>query len=86
MQSFSVAYGRAWQFRTIGFGHDMKVWADLFSVMRSVGYDDIVSIEHEDSYMSVEEGLEKAVHNLKQVMMFEPASKPKAFDLDQRFN
>jgi len=85
MQSFSVAFGRAWQFRTVGFGHDLKVWADLFSVMRSVGYDDIVSIEHEDSYMSVEEGLEKAVFNLKQVLMFDPASKPKAFDLDQRF-
>ena len=57
MQSFGTAFGRAWQFRTVGFGHDLKIWADLFSTMRSVGYDDIVSIEHEDSYMSVEEGL-----------------------------
>jgi sugar phosphate isomerase/epimerase len=85
MQSFGTAYGRGWQFRTVGFGHDLKVWADLFSVMRSVGYDDVISIEHEDSYMSVEEGLEKAINNLKQVLMFEPASKPKAFDLDERF-
>jgi sugar phosphate isomerase/epimerase len=85
MQSFGTAYGRAWQFRTVGFGHDLKDWADLFSVMRSVGYDGIVSIEHEDSYMSVEEGLDKAIANLKQVMMFEPASKPKAFDLDERY-
>jgi sugar phosphate isomerase/epimerase len=53
--------------------------------MRSIGYDDIVSIEHEDSYMSVEEGLDKAVANLRQVLMFQPASKPKAFDLDERF-
>jgi hypothetical protein len=59
--------------------------ADLFSVMRSVGYEDIVSIEHEDFYMSIDEGLEKAVHNLKQVMMLEPGSKPKAFNLDERF-
>jgi sugar phosphate isomerase/epimerase len=85
MQSFSTAFGRAWQFRTVGFGHDLKVWADLFSTMRSIGYDDIVSIEHEDSYMSVEEGLDKAVANLRQVLMFQPASKPKAFDLDKRF-
>ncbi len=85
MQSFGMAFGRAWQFRTVGFGHDLKVWADLFSVMRSVGYDGIVSIEHEDSYMSVEEGLDKAIHNLRQVLMFDPASKPKAFDLDERF-
>ena len=85
MQSFSTAFGRAWQFRTVGFGHDLKVWADLFSVMRSIGYDGIVSIEHEDSYMSVDEGLDKAVANLRQVLIFQPPSKPKAFDLDQRF-
>jgi sugar phosphate isomerase/epimerase len=85
MQSFSTAFGRAWQFRTVGFGHDLKVWADLFGVMRSIGYDDFVSIEHEDSYMSVEEGLDKALANLRQVLMFQSASKPKAFDLDERF-
>lgn len=85
MQSFGTVYGRAWQFRTVGYGHDLKTWADLFSTLRSVGYDDVVSIEHEDSYMSVEEGLDKAVTNLRQVLMFEPGSKPKAFDLDARF-
>lgn len=85
MQSFGTAYGRAWQFRTVGFGHDLKEWANLFSVMRSIGYDDIVSIEHEDSYMSVDEGLDKAVANLKQVLMFQPGSKPKAFAIDERF-
>ncbi len=85
MQSFGTAFGRAWQFRTVGFGHDLKTWADLFSTLRSVGYDEFVSIEHEDSFMSVEEGLDKAVVNLKQVMLFQPASKPKAFDLDEKF-
>ena len=54
-------------------------------MMRSIGYDDIVSIEHEDSDVSVEEGLDKAVSNLCQVLMFQPTTKPKAFDLDERF-
>lgn len=85
MQSFGTAFGRAWQFRTVGFGHDLKIWADLFSTLRSVGYDGFVSIEHEDSYMSVEEGLDKAISNLRQVLIVEPASKPKAFDLDERY-
>lgn len=85
MQSFGTAYGRAWQFRTVGFGHDLKTWADLFSVMRSVGYDEIVSIEHEDSYMSVEEGLDKAVTNLKQVLPVLPGASPRAFAIDERF-
>jgi len=85
MQSFSTTFGRAWQFRTVGFGHDLKEWANIFGVLRSVGYDDIISIEHEDSYMSVEEGLDKAVSNLKQVLMFQPASTPKAFAIDEQF-
>ena len=85
MQSFGVAYGRGWQFRTVGFGHDLKEWANIFSTLRANGYDDIVSIEHEDSYMSREEGLDKAVFNLNQVIIFEPASAPKAFDIDKRF-
>ncbi len=85
MQSFGVTYGRGWQFRTVGYGHDMKVWADIFSTLRATGYDGVISIEHEDSYMSVEEGLNKAVANLNQVVIFEPASSPKAFDIDDKF-
>ncbi len=34
------------------------------------GYDGVISIEHEDSYMSVEEGLNKAVANMKQTSYF----------------
>jgi sugar phosphate isomerase/epimerase len=85
MQSFGETYGRGWQFRTVGFGHDLKTWADIFSALRATGYDGVISIEHEDSYMSVEEGLNKAVSNLKQVVIFEPASIPKAFDIDDKF-
>ena len=85
MQSFGNAYTRGWQFRTVGYGHDLKEWANIMSAMRASGYDGVISIEHEDSYLSVAEGLEKAVNNLKQVVIFEPASAPKAFDLDKRF-
>jgi sugar phosphate isomerase/epimerase len=85
MQSFGTVFGRAWQFRTVGFGHGLKEWADIFSALRAAGYDEVVSIEHEDSYMSVEEGLDKAIANLRQVMIFEPAASPKAFAIDKRF-
>ncbi|MNY33384.1 hypothetical protein D3C86_1676620 [compost metagenome] len=63
---------RAWQFRSVGYGHDVKVWADIISALRLVGYDYVVSIEHEDGLMSVEEGFSKAVHNLRQVLIEEP--------------
>jgi hypothetical protein len=35
--------------------------------------------------MSVEEGLDKAIFNLNQAMIFQPASTPEAFVIDKRF-
>ncbi|MDF2814583.1 MAG: xylose isomerase [Paenibacillus sp.] len=72
MQSYTMMLDRAWQFRTVGYGHDMKVWADILSALRLVGYDYVVSIEHEDGLMSIEEGFSKAVSNLQQVLITEP--------------
>jgi len=37
-----------------------------------IGYDYVLSIEHEDSLLSVEEGFNKAVSFLKQVVASEP--------------
>jgi sugar phosphate isomerase/epimerase len=72
MQSYANMLDRAWQFRTVGYGHDLKIWADIISALRLVGYDYVVSIEHEDGLMSVEEGFTKAVQNLQQVLINEP--------------
>jgi len=60
---------RSWIFRTVGYGHDERVWNDIVSQLRLVGYDDVISIEHEDSIMSPEEGLAKAVEFLKRVLI-----------------
>jgi sugar phosphate isomerase/epimerase len=62
---------RSWIFRSVGYGHGAEVWKDMMSALRMVGYDGAVSIEHEDSIMSVNEGLGKAIAMLKDVMMFE---------------
>lgn len=72
MQSYAKMLDRAWQFRTVGYGHDMKIWADIISALRLVGYDSVVSIEHEDGLMSVDEGFSKAVANLQQILIKEP--------------
>lgn len=72
MQSYAKMLDRAWQFRTVGFGHSLKEWADIISALRLVGYDYVVSIEHEDGLMSVDEGFTKAVANLNQVLIREP--------------
>jgi sugar phosphate isomerase/epimerase len=63
---------RSWTFRTIGYGHDAKTWKDIMSAFRLIGYDYVVSIEHEDALMSTDEGLAKAVAILKEVSIFEP--------------
>jgi len=39
------------------------------------GYDGVISIEHEDSYMSLQEGFEKAVAFLRNIIIREPAGK-----------
>ena len=68
---FSDVKHRAWVFRTVGYGHDLKTWKDIISALRIVGYDGPVSIEHEDGLMSGEEGLSKAIRFMQEVMMFE---------------
>lgn len=51
---------RSWYFRSVGFGQGQKVWAEIISTLRLVGYDYVISIEHEDGMMSIDEGLKKA--------------------------
>jgi sugar phosphate isomerase/epimerase len=63
---------RSWTFRTIGYGHDLKYWKDFVSALRLVGYDYVLSIEHEDALMSNDEGLVKAITLLKEAMIFDP--------------
>ncbi|MGX7163874.1 sugar phosphate isomerase/epimerase family protein [Enterococcus massiliensis] len=74
MQPYSNVKTRAWTFRSVGCGHDLKVWSDMISALRIYGYDYVLSIEHEDPIMSVDEGLTRAVKNLKSVMIKEQPS------------
>jgi sugar phosphate isomerase/epimerase len=62
---------RSWTFRTIGYGHEVKAWKDLISTLRLIGYDGVISIEHEDPLMSPEEGLSKAIAVLREALIFE---------------
>ncbi|HVM71291.1 MAG TPA: sugar phosphate isomerase/epimerase [Anaerolineales bacterium] len=62
---------RSWTFRTVGYGHDQYSWRTLVSTLRLVGYDYVLSIEHEDPLLSVEEGLSRAVSFMKDVILTE---------------
>ncbi len=63
--------GRSWVFRTVGYGNNESYWRDLVSNLRLCGYDRVLSIEHEDSVMSIDEGLRKAVSFLKDIIIEE---------------
>jgi sugar phosphate isomerase/epimerase len=64
---------RSWIFRTVGYGHGPEFWRALVSELRLAGYDGAVSIEHEDSLMSINEGFTKAVGFLKETVVTETA-------------
>ena len=68
---YSDELNRAWVFRTVGFGNGESYWRDLVSNLRLCGYDRVLSIEHEDSVMTIDEGLKKAVEFLKPIVMTE---------------
>ena len=63
---------RSWIFRSVGYGNGLDYWRDMISNLRLVGYDKVMSIEHEDSLMTPDEGLSHAVEFLKQSIIKEP--------------
>ena len=71
MQPYSEVQSRAWTFRSVGYGHSVKVWSDIISALRTYGYDHVISIEHEDPIMSIDEGFMRAVENLKSVLIYD---------------
>ncbi len=69
---YSDERNRGWIFRTCGYGHDAAWWKEFVSTLRLFGYDYVLSIEHEDSLMSAEEGLTKAASFLNDIVIQEP--------------
>ncbi|MFP4354442.1 MAG: sugar phosphate isomerase/epimerase family protein [Phycisphaerae bacterium] len=73
VKSYGEVKDRAWVFRTCGYGHGDEFWKPFISMLRLYDYDGVISIEHEDSLMSMNEGFEKAVEYLKGVILRDPA-------------
>jgi sugar phosphate isomerase/epimerase len=58
---------RSWNYVTLGYGHGEDWWRQFCAALRMVGYDDVLSIEHEDSLLPPIEGVRKAVDLLRAV-------------------
>jgi|CXWL01.1.fsa_nt_gi sugar phosphate isomerase/epimerase len=72
-KSYGDILKRSWVFRSVGYGHGTEWWKDFVSNLRMVGYDYVLSIEHEDGLMSPMEGLRKAVSVLKEAVIQDSA-------------
>jgi sugar phosphate isomerase/epimerase len=59
---------RSWNYVTLGYGHSEIWWRDFVSMLRQVGYDDVLSIEHEDASLPPLVGVQKSVNLLRMVM------------------
>jgi len=68
-KSYTDERNRAWIFRTCGYGHGEEWWREFISTLRMYGYDYVLSIEHEDSIMSPDEGLTKAASFLNSLVI-----------------
>jgi len=67
---------RAWIFRACGYGHAYSWWTEFISTLRMFGYDYVLSIEHEDTLMSPDEGLTKAAAFLNQIVIRDQPTAP----------
>jgi sugar phosphate isomerase/epimerase len=74
-KDFQMRSRRSWIFRTAGYGHPEAFWRDFVSTLRLVGYDDVLSVEHEDPLIDPIEGFELAVKVLRNVLVEKPPSR-----------
>lgn len=56
---------RSWSYVTLGYGHDLLWWREFCSLLRMVGYDDVLSIEHEDIALPPLVGVQRSVELLR---------------------
>jgi sugar phosphate isomerase/epimerase len=59
---------RAWNYITLGRGRDEAWWRSFVATLADVGYDGVLSIEHEDPAMSAVAGVEESVALLRRVI------------------
>jgi sugar phosphate isomerase/epimerase len=59
---------RSWNYVALGYGHSEIWWRDFVIHLRQNGYDDVLSIEHEDYSLPPLVGITKAIELLRNVI------------------
>ena len=63
---------RSWNYVTLGYGHSELWWRDFVIQLKQNGYDDVLSIEHEDYSMPPIAGVRQSVRLLKSIIWSDP--------------
>jgi sugar phosphate isomerase/epimerase len=59
---------RSWNYVTLGYGHSEIWWRDFVIQLKQNGYDDVLSIEHEDFSLPPILGVQKSIELLHHVL------------------
>ena len=59
---------RSWNYVTLGYGHSELWWRDFVIQLKQNGYDDVLSIEHEDYSLPPIVGVRKSIELLRNVI------------------
>jgi sugar phosphate isomerase/epimerase len=57
-----------WHFAAVGAGRPLEEWEHLLRALNQAGYDDVVSIEHEDPNLDAEAGIEASLRGLQSAL------------------
>lgn len=60
---------RSWNFSAPDYGHDERWWRTFLVTLKMMGYDDVLSIEHEDYTMDTLAALKKTTRLLRENMV-----------------
>jgi sugar phosphate isomerase/epimerase len=66
---------RSWNFVSVGKGHDATFWKAFVSTLQESGYDDVLSIEHEDYSTESTEDILLAVKSAKSLIETKPSAR-----------
>jgi sugar phosphate isomerase/epimerase len=59
---------RAWSYVTLGNGHGVGWWRQFCAALREAGYDEVLSIEHEDMALPPIDGVRRSVALLREAI------------------
>ena len=60
---------RAWSYVTLGRGHDVSWWRAFVAGLRAAGYDDVLSIDHEDVVLPPLQGVADSIVLLRDALL-----------------